>query len=102
MASGRAARRRGSDSSSTSSSVAAEPQRDDWLDRPVLVTGATGFAGSWLVGRLRELGAEVVCVVRDWVPHSPLLGGELPADLTVVFGDVRDQALLERALGDYE
>lgn len=75
---------------------------DGWLDRPVLVTGGTGFAGSWLVQRLRALGAEVVCVVRDWVPRSPLLGGALPADITVVFGDVRDQALLERALGDYE
>jgi CDP-glucose 4,6-dehydratase len=74
----------------------------DWRDRSVLVTGATGFAGSWLVRRLRELEAHVVCVVRDWVPESPLLDRELPSDLTVVFGDVRDQALLERALGDYE
>jgi CDP-glucose 4,6-dehydratase len=82
--------------------VAADSQHDDWLDRPVLVTGATGFAGSWLVRRLHRLGAEVVCIVRDWVPRSPLLSGELPADLTVVFGDVRDQTLLERALGDYE
>ena len=74
----------------------------EWLDCPVLVTGGTGFAGSWLVRRLRELGADVVCIVRDWVPRSPLLGGELPKDVTVVFGDVRDQPLVERALGDYE
>jgi CDP-glucose 4,6-dehydratase len=74
----------------------------DWRDRRVLVTGATGFAGSWLVRRLRGLGAHVVCVVRDWVPESPLLDRELPPDLIVVFGDVRDQALLERTLGDYE
>lgn len=25
-----------------------------WLDRPVLVTGATGLLGSWLVKRLLE------------------------------------------------
>ena len=75
---------------------------DDWLDRPVLVTGGTGFAGGWLVRRLREVGADVVCIVRDWAPRSTLLRGELPRDVTVVFGDVRDQALLERTLGDYE
>ena len=80
----------------------AETLRDQWLDRPVLVTGGTGFAGGWLVHRLLELGADVVCIVRDWVPRSPLLQGELPNDVTVVFGDVRDQPLLERALGDYE
>jgi CDP-glucose 4,6-dehydratase len=82
--------------------VPAEPLRDEWLDRPVLVTGGTGFAGSWLVRRLIELGADVTCVVRDWVPRSSLLQGTLPKDATVVFGDVRDQPLLERALGDYE
>ncbi len=80
----------------------AETLRDQWLDRPVLVTGGTGFAGGWLVHRLLELGADVVCIVRDWVPRSPLLQGELPNNVTVVFGDVRDQPLLERALGDYE
>jgi CDP-glucose 4,6-dehydratase len=73
-----------------------------WRDRPVLVTGGTGFAGGWLVGRLVELGAQVVSVVRDWVPESVLLGSRLPRDVTLVFGDIRDQALLERALGDYE
>jgi CDP-glucose 4,6-dehydratase len=82
--------------------VPAETLRDEWLDRPVLVTGGTGFAGSWLVRRLIELGADVTCVVRDWVPHSSLLQGKLPEDTTVVWGDVRDQPLLERVLGDYE
>src|SRR4029077_16827284 len=73
-----------------------------WRDRPVLVTGGAGFRGRWLVGRLVELGAQVVSVVRDWVPESVLLGSTLPRDVTLVFGDIRDQALLERALGDYE
>ncbi len=68
----------------------------------MLVTGGTGFAGDWLVRRLRELRANVVCVVRDWVPQSSLLDPNGPLDATLVFGDIRDQALLERALGDYE
>jgi CDP-glucose 4,6-dehydratase len=35
-----------------------------WLDRPTLVTGATGQLGGWLVQRLLSAGADVVCLVR--------------------------------------
>jgi CDP-glucose 4,6-dehydratase len=73
-----------------------------WQDRPVLVTGATGFLGSWLVTRLATLGADVVCVVRDWVPQSELVAGGVLGATKVVCGDVRDQALAERVLGEYE
>ena len=38
-----------------------------WRDKPVLVTGATGLVGGWLVRRLLEAGAEVTCLVRDGV-----------------------------------
>jgi CDP-glucose 4,6-dehydratase len=73
-----------------------------WRDRPVFVTGATGLLGGWLVRRLRELEADVVCLVRDWVPQCELaVSGEL-SRVKVVRGDVRDGALLERALGEYE
>ncbi len=73
-----------------------------WLDRPTFVTGATGLLGSWLVRRLVDLGASVVCLVRDWVPQSELVSSRLIERVQVVRGDVRDQALLERALGEYE
>ena len=73
-----------------------------WQDRPVLVTGASGLLGSWLVPRLLELGADVVCLVRDWVPQSELVRSRAIEKVKVVRGDVRDQALLERALGEYE
>lgn len=73
-----------------------------WRDRPVFVTGATGLLGGWLVRRLVELGADVVCLVRDWVPQSELARSGLIEQVKVVRGDVRDQAALERALGEYE
>ena len=73
-----------------------------WLDRPTFVTGATGLVGGWLVRRLVDAGAEVVCLVRDWVPQSELVRAGLLERVKVVRGDVREQATLERALGEYE
>jgi CDP-glucose 4,6-dehydratase len=73
-----------------------------WRDRPVLVTGATGLLGSWVVRRLIAGGAQPVCLVRDWVPQSELVRGGMLEQVKVVRGDVRDGSLLERALGEDE
>lgn len=75
---------------------------DFWLDRPTFVTGSTGLVGGWLVRRLIDLGADVVCLERDWVPQCELIRARLTERVKVVRGDVRDQALLERILGEYE
>jgi len=82
--------------------LATNSENKFWLDRPTLVTGGTGLIGGWLVRRLRELGTDVVCLVRDWVPQSELVRSGLFAQVKVVRGDVRDQSLLERTLGEYE
>lgn len=76
--------------------------REFWKDRPVLVTGATGLLGGWLVRRLLKLGADIVCLVRDWVPQSELVSAKLVERTRVVRGDVCDLLLLERVLGEYE
>lgn len=73
-----------------------------WQDRPVFVTGGSGLLGGWLVKRLVEGGADVVCLLRDWVPQSELVQTGLFDKVKVVRGDVCDQALLERVLGEYE
>src|SRR2546430_4815059 len=73
-----------------------------WLDRPTFVTGATGLVGGWLVRRLLSAGADVVCLVRDWVPQSELVRGRLIEQVKVVRGDVTDQTTVERILGEYE
>jgi len=73
-----------------------------WRDRPTLVTGATGLVGSWLVKRLLEKNAQVICLVRDWVPGSELIrSGDLQRS-TVVNGNVTDHEALERIIGEYE
>lgn len=73
-----------------------------WLDRPVFVTGGTGLVGNWLVKRLVEAGADVVCLVRDWVPQSELVRTGLIEQVKSVRGDIRDRELLERILGEFE
>ncbi len=73
-----------------------------WRDRPTFVSGATGLLGGWLVRRLLEGGADVVCLVRDWVPECEFVRGKLIDRVKVVRGDVRDQTLLERLLGEFE
>jgi CDP-glucose 4,6-dehydratase len=73
-----------------------------WVDRPTLVTGATGLVGSWLVKRLAASGAEVVCLVRDWIPQSELVRAGTLDRVKVVRGDVRNRELLEEVLGEFE
>ena len=73
-----------------------------WKDRPTLITGATGLVGSSVVEVLIESGAEVVCLVRDWVPLSQLSQSNNLRQCKAVHGDIRDQALMERVLGEYE
>jgi CDP-glucose 4,6-dehydratase len=78
------------------------PAANDWMDHRVFVTGATGLLGGFLVRQLLDAGADVVCLVRDHVPQSELRRSGDLARCTIVHGDVEDQALLERALGEHE
>jgi CDP-glucose 4,6-dehydratase len=73
-----------------------------WRDRSVFVTGGTGLLGSWLVKQLMESGANVVCLVRDWVPQSELVRSGRIEQVNTVRGDIADRELIERTLGEYE
>jgi CDP-glucose 4,6-dehydratase len=73
-----------------------------WQDRPTFVTGGTGLVGSWLVKALVGAGAQVICLVRDWVPQSELVREGMLDHVIVVRGDICDQALMERTLNEYE
>lgn len=82
--------------------MSSEAPSDFWQDRPTLVTGASGLVGGWLLKRLVAAGANVVCLVRDWVPQSELVSGKFIDKVSTVRGDLRDQRLLERVIGEYE
>ena len=84
------------------STVPEDNSRNFWLDRPVLVTGSTGILGSWLTLALLDLGANVVSVIRDWVPQSQLVRSGGIGQVKVVRGDITDAALMERVMAEYE
>jgi CDP-glucose 4,6-dehydratase len=73
-----------------------------WRNRPTFITGGSGLLGGWMVKHLVEAGAQVVCLVRDWVPEAQLIANRLIDRVIVVRGDVRDRELIERVLTEYE
>jgi CDP-glucose 4,6-dehydratase len=75
---------------------------DHWRDRPVLVTGASGFLGGWLVAELLERGAQVAALVRDSAPRSLFVRDGLADRVEIVQGTLADIALLRRTLCEYE
>lgn len=70
----------------------------DWTGREVLVTGGTGFIGSWLVDRLAAEDARVTVLCRDWPAHSRLLDRD--RDVRFVTGDVTDRGVLRRVMAE--
>ena len=73
-----------------------------WRDRRVVVTGGSGLIGGWLVEELINNGADVIVLMRDWVPQSKLLSEEKLKKSTLVRGDLSDPKHLERILSEYE
>ncbi|MBS1870956.1 MAG: GDP-mannose 4,6-dehydratase [Actinobacteria bacterium] len=72
------------------------------MSRSVFVTGAYGLLGSWLVRALVARGDRVVVLRRDRAPRSALLLEGVEAAVDVVHGDLTDDGLMARALGEYE
>jgi CDP-glucose 4,6-dehydratase len=72
-----------------------------WRGRRVLVTGHTGFKGSWLALWLTAMGAEVTGLA-DAVPTTPSLfeAAGLGRDLHDVRADVRDAETVARVVSD--
>jgi len=75
---------------------------DAWAQRRVLVTGATGLLGGWLVRELVSASADVVTIVRDSVPRTFLAEDGLLDRITICRGDVCDANLVQRVVAEYE
>ena len=72
-----------------------------WKDKTVLVTGHTGFKGSWLCLWLQSVGARVTGYAID-PPTDPSLFemAGVSAGMTSLRGDVRELEALARAVHD--
>jgi len=72
-----------------------------WLNKQVLVTGATGFLGFWLTQKLIASGASVIAFIRDHNTQSELYRSGLVKEISVVTGCLENCYDLERTLTDY-
>ena len=71
-----------------------------WQGKTVLVTGHTGFKGSWLSLWLQELGCEVIGLALD-PPTNPSLFDQanVAKEMTSLHADIRD---LEKVKGIFK
>ncbi len=72
-----------------------------WNGRRVLVTGATGLVGGWLVKTLLGYGAYVVALVRDPDPQSEFYRSGDYCQTSIVQGRLEDYWSLERAINEH-
>lgn len=77
-------------------------QENFWADRRVLVTGATGMLGSWLVRSLVKADAYVVAFVRDADPQSELYRSGTAESVNVRLGCLEDFGAIERAINEHD
>jgi len=76
---------------------------DFWRGKRVLITGNTGFKGSWLSLWLQELGAEVIGYALA-PPTNPNLFdvADVSEGMTNIVGDIRDMAHLRSVFAEHE
>jgi CDP-glucose 4,6-dehydratase len=73
-----------------------------YRDRPVLVTGHSGFKGGWLTAWLDTLGARVtgMSLPPDQGPHNLFERAEIAKRCDSRFLDIRDAASVDRTISD--
>jgi len=72
-----------------------------YKDKTVLITGHTGFKGSWLALWLQKMGAKVIGYSLD-APTEPNHISLLQLDIVSIVGDIRDQKKLDATFQTYK
>jgi CDP-glucose 4,6-dehydratase len=80
--------------------LASLPDSAFWADKRVLLTGHTGFKGSWTALWLAAMGAKVTgfALAPDTEPSLFEIAG-VARDLNSIIGDIRDVAALRTVIG---
>jgi len=68
-----------------------ETGKQFWVGKRVLITGASGMVGSWLVKELLALGARISVLVHDSDPQAELFRS----------GDIHSCSVVNGSLADY-
>lgn len=76
-------------------------RHDFWSGRSVLITGCTGFLGSWLTRALVESGATVCALVRSESSFPPPVLADCADRVAVLRGELVDLGLFTRALEEH-
>jgi len=75
----------------------------NWSGRRVLITGVTGFVGTWLAKDLVERGADLIAFIRDEIPKMPLRWmGVYDGLFAAAKGDITDYKSVKRVFNEYE
>jgi CDP-glucose 4,6-dehydratase len=69
-------------------------------NRNILVTGASGFTGTWLTRRLLNSGANVFTILSEEVRESPIIEDQVIDRITCIKGSILDFDLLARTVQD--
>jgi CDP-glucose 4,6-dehydratase len=73
-----------------------------WQGRKVLVTGCTGFLGSWLTAALLARGAVVTGLIRILEPESELVRSGMIQHIHQVSGELLNYELLRQTLANQQ
>ena len=78
----------------------------NWKNKKVIITGSEGFIGSHLTEKLVSLGSQVTAFVLynsfnscGWIDTFKK---EIRENVKIFFGDIRDEAIVRKALKDQE
>lgn len=71
------------------------------LEGPILITGHTGFKGTWLTHLLREMELDVVGLSLPAEESSLYARSRMEASIPEIFGDIRDKNFVNQAISNF-
>lgn len=74
-----------------------------WKNKTILLTGHTGFKGSWITIWLKKLGSNIIGFSKD-IPTTPSLFNEakIENEITSIMGDIRNFDLIKKTLHEHK